>query len=109
MHLDATVFFIAIYLMPRPLCLRGTMHKVDMLSALQGGDSGDGVPVPATLCCCPEGNMRLGFRSCNPHAGGFTPIASATASPPRTHAFTGVTFRMPYGRLSADSRKSLLV
>lgn len=70
----------------------------DMLPALKGGDSGDGVPIPATLVCCPEGNMRLGFRSCNPHVGGFTPIASATAYPPRTHAFTGVSpLRMPYG------------
>ncbi len=39
--------------------------------------------------------------------GDFTPIASATTDPPRTHAFTGMTSGLPGPRLCAHSSKSI--
>ena len=72
---------------------------IDMLSTQLLGSNLDGDSgcrekpgaIPATLVCCPGGIRGLVFAHATPNCvGGFTPIASATAYPPRTHAFTGV-------------------
>ena len=85
------------------------MTTIVTYTAASQGDGFRGlIPVPATLVCCPGGKRGLVFAHATPKCvGGFTPIASATAYPPRTHAFTGVTSLVPPGRQPVGCRESI--